>query len=526
MEVFQYRNYDRNPIFDLIFAISSDAGWTDASDGDGRILTNGEFTLGGTGLEVTSGGALSGQVSWFTYRVNGISTAESQDANFSLSQASRLAQRYIDSIQGGNLPPDSLLAALGDPVLSIVGTVWNDTFSDFHGYRADIQGDSGNDTFIISNPTSRIDGGADLNRLKLSQYFQGVGVDLDQGEFLDENGNLSGGIDNIQHVRGNSSGNTLIGDEQNNRFSGYGGKDRLIGGAGEDSLFGGDSNDTLDGGVDKDTLRGGEGDDDLQGGGGRDRLYGDAGNDRLDGGAGNDKIFGGKGNDTITNSLGNDTIVSGSGRDVFEFTFSRIERTGFDHIDDFNLFSDDLNITAYQTTRFNIVDNPDGVVFNSNGGSVALDGVDRAAFLDRADFVIRLAENADILGGARVRGNAGDDVLYSGRYMHGGVGDDELHFRSTPQRRDGDIIGEGGQGDDDFYVRSFALIVDYQAGEDLILHADGNVEVYFSRDESGDIVVTADPLEQVEDYASATLFQTADMEFEDVNYRFVDFDTL
>ncbi|MDY3204836.1 MAG: Ig-like domain-containing protein, partial [Arcobacter sp.] len=67
-----------------------------------------------------------------------------------------------------------------------------------------------------------------------------------------------------------TSGQTLTGDEDNNRLYGYEGNNTISGGLGADILRGGAGNDTLDGGAGNDIIIGGDNNDTLTGGTGRD----------------------------------------------------------------------------------------------------------------------------------------------------------------------------------------------------------------------------------------------------------------
>ena len=92
----------------------------------------------------------------------------------------------------------------------------------------------------------------------------------------------------------------IIGNQENNIFSGIGGDDRLYGQAGDDTLYGG---------LGRDRLYGGDGNDRLFGGEDNDVLYGLGGNDLLDGGDGDDQLFGSDGDDNIRGGRGVDTAV-------------------------------------------------------------------------------------------------------------------------------------------------------------------------------------------------------------------------
>ena len=111
--------------------------------------------------------------------------------------------------------------------------------------------------------------------------------------------------------------------------------DVILGGLGEDLIFAGAGADTVDGDIgdpdpgdpevgDPDEIHGGAGPDILRGNGGNDTIFGEgqgddieggSGDDALDGGAGGDFVKGGAGTDTITTTKGNDYVDGGAGGD-------------------------------------------------------------------------------------------------------------------------------------------------------------------------------------------------------------------
>ncbi|MFD2855655.1 M10 family metallopeptidase C-terminal domain-containing protein [Seohaeicola zhoushanensis] len=99
----------------------------------------------------------------------------------------------------------------------------------------------------------------------------------------------------------------------------------------------------------------------------------------LGGAAGNDRLFGQKGNDVLKGGLGNDVMTGGPGKDTFVFVY---DRTGDDHITDFNAGQDvlqiDLRGEETSVVDVSIVDvsivGSDTLV-SFGGASVTLDGV-------------------------------------------------------------------------------------------------------------------------------------------------------
>jgi hypothetical protein len=112
------------------------------------------------------------------------------------------------------------------------------------------------DTFVFG-PSGAVDGvinggstGGDW--LDFSAYTTPLSVNLATGT-----ANHTGGITNIQNVRGSNGNNTLTGSAQGNI---------LVGGIGNDTITGGSGRSLLIGGKGKDTIKGGSGDDILIGG--------------------------------------------------------------------------------------------------------------------------------------------------------------------------------------------------------------------------------------------------------------------
>jgi Ca2+-binding RTX toxin-like protein len=141
--------------------------------------------------------------------------------------------------------------------------------------------------------------------------------------------------------------NTDLGDTLN----GNNGDDRMYGGGGDDELSDRDGNDLVSGGIGNDDIYGYKGNDTYYGGGGNDWIYDSEGDDRVQGGSGNDTVdagwgfdsiyggsgddllsgdygfgisfrdmfLGGRGNDTIYAGVEVDTLTGGEGSDTFGF---------------------------------------------------------------------------------------------------------------------------------------------------------------------------------------------------------------
>ncbi|WP_111546049.1 beta strand repeat-containing protein [Mesorhizobium kowhaii] len=266
----------------------------------------------------------------------------------------------------------------------------------------------GNDIFRGGLGHDVMDGGDGLDTADYSNQIAAVAVSLTR--FVDAQVTIGGiaedTIRNIENVTGGSGGDTLTGDSLANI---------LIGGGGIDTISGGDGNDTLIGGDGNDIINGNSGDDRLIGGRGNDTMNGNSGADTVDystdvssgaahgivvnlwaGGSqlgvaadtatdsfGNtdtvtnirnvtgtqfaDQIFGGghdniltagAGNDILDGHLGNDTLIGGTGSDNFVFHTALDALTNVDHITDFSVVEDTIQV--------------DNAIFTALGGNGTL----------------------------------------------------------------------------------------------------------------------------------------------------------
>ena len=117
-------------------------------------------------------------------------------------------------------------------------------------------------------------------------------------------------------VMGTTKGETLHGDE---------GNDRIYGGSGDDLLLGWTGNDTLESGSGNDRLFGDAGDDELRG---------SSGNDRFEGGRGADRLYGGSGADVFVFEYRSESTVAAKGRDtIFGFRSAQQDKIDVSAID-------------------------------------------------------------------------------------------------------------------------------------------------------------------------------------------------
>lgn len=173
---------------------------------------------------------------------------------------------------------------------------------------------------------------------------------------------LGEGDDSVSMMAGND---TVFGGAGADVIQGNGGADLLYGGPGDDQLYGGVDDDQILAGLGNDSLVAGTGDDLLRGGYGADTLYGARGNDLLFGGPDDDLLVDGAGNDTMTGGLGADRFVFAAG-------------SGHDVILDFNASEGDRIVLSGLSYSLSSGSAGDGVLVFSNADSLTLTGITSA----------------------------------------------------------------------------------------------------------------------------------------------------
>lgn len=156
-----------------------------------------------------------------------------------------------------------------------------------------VEGFSGDDQFFLGggNDVYRIGNGQDVVNGGGGAHDKITGAGLSAGMILDLN-------TGVGTVKGTSNTTTISGFEDV-----------------DGSIFG----DTITGNNKDNRLNGGNGGDTLNGSGGSDTLNGGKGSDKLNGGDGNDNLIGGNGNDVLNGGAGDDLMSGGSGEDRFAF---------------------------------------------------------------------------------------------------------------------------------------------------------------------------------------------------------------
>ncbi len=297
-----------------------------------------------------------------------------------------------DDTMHGSSADDVFFSGAGDDTM--FGGQGNDTFmasagSDF------MFGEGGNDTVDYSQITSQA---------SFNGHALGVLVSLRDGAGFEIGGVGSDHYSSIENVTGSSFTDFIEGDGNANVIRGLDGDDFIEGGGGADTLEGGNGNDTLmytqSGSrvvVDllANTASGGDATGDvfssfenLVGSGFNDRLSGTNGRNDISGGDGNDTINARGGDDTIEGGRGNDVMTGGTGRDTFVFNIQQ-EQTGVDHITDFDVNRDSINIEfqhgytptiTMETGNFNFATMTLDVVLHMNdstgeAGTIILDDI-------------------------------------------------------------------------------------------------------------------------------------------------------
>ncbi|MEM8750169.1 MAG: tandem-95 repeat protein [Pseudomonadota bacterium] len=362
-----------------------------------------------------------------------------------------------------------------------------DTSNALIGIVVDVLNQSAGPQTLINSTTPLDQSGAALVALHDGRLFAAWYDDSDQdntglmqirGQFIDNNGNLTGGelMIGTSDVEGSSwidgppltatvteNGDIFLSWTASALFNVDGdgsaivsllistkttpGNDTLLGGDGTDYLDGGDGDDELDGGADSDTLIGGGGDDTLRGGAGDDLLVGGAGADIIDGGAGNmDTVSfatATSGVDLALSDVDSEGLLGlyvgesagGKSGEAFGDTYSGIER----------VVGSDFNDRLYASTTGTVAELGSGNdVFSTTAALSGNDVVDLGAGFDIAvtgagDDVINGGDDDDFIlaeGGAdTLNGDAGDDELQGGAggdAHNGGIGFDLASFdRST-----------------------------------------------------------------------------------------------
>jgi Ca2+-binding RTX toxin-like protein len=219
--------------------------------GDGNDLlwgNAGPDTLdGGPGADTFAGGAGVDIV-----RYDNSAAAVHVDLALNTASGGDAAGDHFDSIETvvGSRFADTLTGDAGANTLSggdgsdlLTGAGGNDTL--YGGNGSDrLWGNAGDDTLTGGAGADILAGGAGIDTVYYGTSVPGVTVNLATG--TGHGGDAEGDIlSSIENVTGSAFGDSLIGDNGDNRLFGDSGDDILIGGGGSDVLIGGTSSDTF-----------------------------------------------------------------------------------------------------------------------------------------------------------------------------------------------------------------------------------------------------------------------------------------
>ena len=284
----------------ITFLRDSSASRSFAEDGSSVTLTSGKLPgmslrLEGFGLSEGDGGTLNGQVTDFVL----VETATGLGLDGLLPLALLLTDMFSTANAGsGPLTPQnfvlfySLLMPEALFQLFYIGSKFAEVAEGFD-FNDEVDLSGGNDTWKLGTGEDLVDGGKGTHdKVTGENLGNGIIANLNTGEIVERKTSNVTIVFGMEDADGTASGDTLIGDNFNNRLNGKDGNDKLRGSGGDDVINGGRGNDDL---------RGGDSNDSLIGGTGQDVLNGEAGDDTMSGGRGNDRfVFGpGGGEDHI-----------------------------------------------------------------------------------------------------------------------------------------------------------------------------------------------------------------------------------
>ncbi len=210
-----------------------------------------------------------------------------------------------------------------------------------------IRGLGGKDTLIGRNGDDKLEGGSGNDRLRggdgADELIGGTGND--RAEYTDATSGVRADLSRAQSNTGDAQGDS------------YSSVEWLVGSFHSDSLIGNDEDNRFWGGKGHDNIYGKAGDDVIRGGAGHDKLYGQGGDDTLYGNGGND--------DFIFAPGGGQDVVKGfqNNRDELDFTafgfentsdlFAKAEQVGNDVL---FAFSDANGVTVENMTMAQLQD--------------------------------------------------------------------------------------------------------------------------------------------------------------------------
>jgi len=247
--------------------------WNNISSGAGDdtiIATNGGDTINGGTHNAGAGGG-----DWLSFEALGTAVDAKLNDGSVTGGLGTTTIYNIENLKGTTLN-DALYGDINDN--SLDGNDGNDYLYGNEGNDY-LLGGKGDDILRGGAGTDTYDGGEDEDRIDFFYTEASVDVDLSTSTVINDGyGNTeSNSITDIENIGGTENyGDTLKGDDNDNKIYGYGGSDTLIGNGGVDTLIGDTGSDILKTGAGaEDVAFGGEGIDTLTGGLDGDVLYGD-----------------------------------------------------------------------------------------------------------------------------------------------------------------------------------------------------------------------------------------------------------
>jgi len=238
-----------------------------------------------------------------------------------------------------------------------------DTLSGFENLRGSTHGDNltgsgGNNVLEGLDGDDTLNGGAGTDTASYLLAGGAVTVSLAITTAQNTGGAGTDTLTAIERLIGSTFADVLTGDSLANRIDGLGGDDTIEGGAGADTLIGGTNGaagdtvsyasasagvtvklGTQDGLTAQNTVGGGS--DVLSG---FENVTGSGHDDKLVGSSLANVLSGGAGNDTLDGKAGTDILIGGTGADVFHFHSALNASTNVDHISDFELGTDRIEL--------------------------------------------------------------------------------------------------------------------------------------------------------------------------------------
>ncbi|WEX79618.1 calcium-binding protein (plasmid) [Sinorhizobium numidicum] len=404
-----------------------------------------------------------------------------------------------DILEGGD-GNDELLAGSGDDILN--GGAGDDVLNGGGGdgdplNGGDIlNGGDGDDMMLTGTEADQMDGGAGNDTVS---YAAGGAVGINLGTGVVSGAAAGDVLVNIENIMASSQDDILVGDGNNNTFTGGAGADQIVGQGGLDTSDYSTSavgvtinlNTTVLDPLAIGTGTGGDAEGDtfqlIE------RIIGSAFVDTLNGGELNDTFMGGGGADFINGGLGTDTSEYSSSAAGVSITLDDTGAAlgvGGDAEGDIltsieNLIgsgADDILTGNALTNRIDGGAGSDFIRGGANTGTEFLiggEGIDTADYSTSGAAVIARLSDSQTSGALSSGGDAQNDVLVTMENIIGSVFDDQLIGASVANRLD------GGAGNDVLIGGAGADVLIGGAGTDTAFYQTSGAGVTIVLDNTG-----------------------------------------